>query len=93
LLAQRKTYYRSAIQFSQDKAQPTEALWPLITTWTEAVVSLPDHPELQPPWIKSITTLGFAGKDYQIKLAAFDSFLDMCETLILGETAEAETET
>jgi hypothetical protein len=91
LLAERKTYYLSAIQANTKNPQPIAWLWPLITTWTEAVVCLPDHPELQPPWIKALTTLGFAGKDYQAKLSAFDSFLEICETLILGETAEAET--
>ena len=90
LLAERKTYYLAAIQANLKESQPIAWLWPLITTWTEAVVSLPDHPELQTPWIKALTTLGFAGKDYQAKLLAFDSFLEMCETLILGETAAAE---
>jgi hypothetical protein len=72
-------------------SQTSSWLWPLITTWTEAVVSLPDHLQLQPPWIKALTVLGFAGKDYQIKLSAFDSFLEICETLILGETTETES--
>jgi hypothetical protein len=91
LLAERKNYFLAAILANMENPQSITWLWPLINTWTEALVSLPDHPELRPPWIKALTTLGFAGKDYQIKLSAFDSFLEMCETLILGETAEAET--
>jgi hypothetical protein len=90
LLADRKTYFLSVIKSKTENPQPISWLWPLITTWTEAIVSLPDQIELQPPWIKALTTLGFAGKDYQTKLSAFDSFLEMCETLIIGETSETE---
>ena len=91
LLFERKTYYRASIQANAEQSQATAWLWPLITTWTDAIVSLPDLIELQPPWIKALTTLGFAGKDYQTKLSAFDSFLEMCETLILGDTPESES--
>jgi hypothetical protein len=45
----------------------------------------PDQLQLQPAWKKALTTLGFAGKDYQIRLAAFDGYLDICESLIIGE--------
>jgi hypothetical protein len=54
---------------------------------------LPDQLQLQPAWKKAVTALGFAGKDYQIRLAAFDGFLDMCETLILGEQADSGSRT
>ena len=90
LLAERKVYYLAAIQANKDNSQQVAWLWPLITTWTEAVISLQEQPELQTPWIKALTTMGFAGKDYQAKLAAFDSFLDMCETLVLRAAGESE---
>jgi predicted nucleotidyltransferase len=87
LLAQQKTYYQAALEAILQSEKPADALWPLLTTWTEAVSAMPDQLQLQPSWKKAVTSLGFAGKDYQIRLAAFDGFLDMCETLVLGEQA------
>ena len=87
LLAQRKTYYQAPLEAILQSENPTDALWPLLTTWTEAVSAMPEQLQLQPAWKKAVTSLGFAGKDYQIRLAAFDGFLEMCETLVLGEQA------
>jgi hypothetical protein len=93
ILAQRKTYYQAALQTTLESARPADAIWPLLITWTEVITKLPDQHHLLPPWIKAITVLGFAGKDYQVRLAAFDSFLDTCETLIFGEPAGSELDT
>ena len=59
----------------------------MILTWTEIITTLPDRSDIRLPWIKALTTLGFAGKDYIIRLAAFDSFLEICETLVFGESS------
>ncbi len=85
LLAQRKIYYQSALEEILQSGKPADALWPLLTTWTEAISAMPDQHQLHPAWKKAVTALGFTGKDYQVRLAAFDGFLDMCETLVLGE--------
>ena len=85
ILAQKKTYYQTAIYTILKSNRPADSIWPLIITWTEAVTNLPNQPQLQPTWINAITILGFAGKDYQNRFAAFDIFLETCETLILGE--------
>jgi len=86
LLAQRKTYFQAALQAILQSEKPAYALWLLLTTWTAAVSALPENFKLQLNWKKALTALGFAGKDYQLRLAAFDSFLDTCETLILGDS-------
>ncbi|MCJ7718095.1 MAG: hypothetical protein MUO54_16460 [Anaerolineales bacterium] len=85
LLAQRITYYQAALESILGGDKPGDVLWPLLTTWTEAVASQPDQLQLQPTWKQALTTLGFAGKDYRVRLVAFDNYLDMCESLILGE--------
>jgi len=85
LLAQRKIYYQAALEEILQSGKPAAALWPLLTTWTEAISAMPDQHQLHPAWKKAVTALGFTGKDYQVRLAAFDGFLDMCETLVLGE--------
>jgi hypothetical protein len=60
-------------------------LWQLLVTWTEAVSLLPNDSESQLTWMKALTSLGFAGKDYQQRLAALDGYLELCEELVLGE--------
>jgi hypothetical protein len=89
LLAQRKTYFRSALITILQSDNPAQALWPLLSTWTDVITALPDNVTLQLNWKKTLTALGFAGKDYQLRLAAFDSFLETCETLIMGDADAA----
>ncbi len=86
LLAEREVYYKKALDDTLKSSKPTDALWPLLVTWTEIITTLPGRSDLQLPWIKALTILGFAGKDYLVRLAAFDSFLELCETLVLGES-------
>jgi hypothetical protein len=88
-MIEQETYFLAAIEKMLLQPDPTPGLWPLLNTWTEMVKYMPDQTALHPAWIKAITTLGFAGNDYQIRLAAFDSFLEMCESLIEEETTGA----
>jgi hypothetical protein len=81
-LVEQETYFLAALDNQLLSPRPLDALWPLLTTWTAMVSKQPDRNALQEPWIKALTTLGFAGRDYHIRLAAFDSFLEICETLI-----------
>ncbi len=87
LLPKREVYYKNALDDIIKRAKPAEALWPLLVTWTEIISALPDRTDIQLPWIKALTALGFAGKDYQVRLAAFDSFLELCESLALEDSA------
>ncbi len=86
LLIDREIYYKNALVEFIKNGKQANALWPLIVTWTEIISILPDRTDLQLPWIKALTTLGFAGKDYIVRLAAFDGFLELCESLILGDS-------
>lgn len=86
VLSAQKTYFFSALDDLIHSDTPTAGLWPLLNSWTEIIRLLPEKIQLQTAWIKAITALGFAGSDYQIRLAAFDSFLELCESLILIET-------
>jgi len=89
LLVDKKIYYRDAMVSMLKSEKPQDMLWPLINTWTEAISLLPENNKSQLAWIKALTTLGFAGKDCLVRLAALDNFLELCETLIIGETAES----
>ena len=86
ILVDQETYFLRAVEEIVQGENPKAGLWPLLNTWTGIITLLPDKTQLQVPWIKALTTLGFAGNDYQVRLAAFDSFLDLCETLIVKET-------
>jgi hypothetical protein len=87
-LVEKKIYYQAAMVSNLKSEKPQDMLWPLINTWTEAISLLPENNKIQLAWIKALTTLGFAGKDYMVRLEALDNFLEVCETLIIGETAE-----
>lgn len=87
LLTERDSYYKNALDDFIKRSKPAEALWPLLVTWTEIISNLPERTDIQLPWIKALTALGFAGKDYQVRLAAFDSFLELCESLALDDSA------
>jgi hypothetical protein len=87
LLVEREIYFKNALVDTVKRSKPADALWPLIVTWTKIISTLPERTDLQLPWIKALTTLGFAGKDYSVRLAAFDSFLELCESLVMGDSA------
>ena len=87
LLVEREIYFKKSLYTALKNSKPTDILWPLLVTWTEIITTLPNRTDLQLPWIKTLTTLGVAGKDYIVRLAAFDSFLEFCETLVLGDSA------
>jgi hypothetical protein len=89
ILADQEPYLLSAIdEYLQDETG-LAGLWPLLNSWTEIINLLPDNVQLQPPWIRAITSLGFAGSDYQVRLAALDGFLELCESLIAREIDSA----
>ncbi len=89
ILTEQEAYFRSALEEIIQTGPKSAGLWPLLNTWTEIITHLPDKVQHQTPWIGALTSLGFAGSDYQIRLEAFDSFLELCETLIKKETEGA----
>lgn len=72
-------YYLLAIKALLEGEHQTGALWPLFFTWTEAVSLLSQQGNLQRSWIQASTALGFAGKDYLLRLDLLDQFLDQAE--------------
>jgi hypothetical protein len=85
ILFDKKIYYQKAMESLLQSGRPQDMLWQLLVTWTEAVSLLPNDSESQLAWMKALTSLGFAGQDYQQRLAALDGFLELCEELVLGE--------
>ncbi len=77
----KKVYYQRAVVALLETQQPTDALWPLISTWTEAVDFLAGEIQLHRDWKQASTVLGFAGKDYLDRLSVFDRFLDRIDSV------------
>lgn len=86
LLAVQETYFLPALESFIENESRMAGLWPLLQTWTEIITTLPNQTQLHPPWMAALTTLGFAGSDYQVRLDAFDGFLELCEALVEKET-------
>lgn len=77
-------YYRRAFQAILQREQPHAVLWPLVRSWTEAALQLPENaPELD-AWRDAGEKLGLLGPAFEEKVAALDAYLDQIE-----ETLEA----
>jgi hypothetical protein len=86
ILVDKENYFYAAMEYMIQNEARSAGLWPLLNTWTEIIAQLPDQTQAQTAWISAITSLGFAGSDYQDRLAAFDGFLELCESLVMKET-------
>jgi hypothetical protein len=86
LLTEQETYFSAALDNMIQNEPARASLWPLLKTWTEIIFQLSDRTQVQATWIAALTKLGFAGSDYQVRLAVFDGFLDLCEALVQKET-------
>lgn len=85
ILVEQETYLSAALEELIQNESRAAGLWPLLNTWTEIITLLPEMAQLQTPWLSALTSLGFAGSDYQVRLSAFDGFLELCESLIVQE--------
>lgn len=76
ILADKQTYYQSAIQAFIDSERPHSALWPLLYTWTKAVAIPSKEQKENPAWKEACQELGLWGDLFTNRLAALDAFLD-----------------
>jgi hypothetical protein len=84
LHASRRAYYRRAFDALLVGGRPQEVLWPLLRTWTEAVLHLPEEAEERQNWYKHLDHLGLMGAGFHQRVVALDAYLDTVE-----ETLEA----
>jgi hypothetical protein len=76
---QRLNYYLKAFEAIIGSGKPQDVLWPLLRTWTHAVVPLPaGHPAVR-GWEEACLQLGLIGADFFERVDAFDAYLDMVE--------------
>ncbi|HVN53873.1 MAG TPA: hypothetical protein VMT46_06040 [Anaerolineaceae bacterium] len=72
-------YYERAIEALLSSDAPQTALWPLLNTWVHSLTLLADGSEHLNAWEMACAALGFAGKDFQDRLAGLDAYLDSIE--------------
>jgi hypothetical protein len=82
----RLNYYKKGFEAMLGGDQPAAMLWPLLTTWTNAAVALPEN-ETQ-AWQAACTTLGLSGKRFSEHVEGLDHYLDELD-ILLDEIAEA----
>jgi hypothetical protein len=75
-------YYRGAFDKIVGGENPHDVLWPLLRTWIDAVVTLPDESETRRQWEDEVRTLGLYGMDFRERVAALDAFLDMVDEVL-----------
>jgi hypothetical protein len=77
----RKQYYLGAMEALLDGENPQAAMWPLLRTWTDAVVLLGDSDEHLQAWVAACDQLDLLGGHFEQKLAGLDAYLDSVEDL------------
>jgi len=84
---ERYSYYQQAVAAYLEGPQFTAALWPLLLTWSDAIVTLqkekaPFAETHRQHWEKACQRLGLSGDDFEERLAALDAYLDTAEEVL-----------
>ncbi len=80
----RKPYYLRAMKAMMEEETPQAALWPLLRTWTDAIVLLGNKGEHLRVWTNACDQLDLLGNHFADKLAGLDAYLDTVEELFEG---------
>jgi hypothetical protein len=75
-------YYRSAIEEALAGEQPFACLWPLLSTWSEAISNLNQDEQTTTTWYTTMQQIGLVGERFFEKLDALDAYLDLMEETI-----------
>jgi hypothetical protein len=82
----RLNYYKKSFEAMLGGDDPTVLLWPLLNTWTNAAVALPED-EIQ-HWQAACDTLGLIGERFVERVEGLDQYLDELD-ILLEEIAQA----
>ena len=82
----RLNYYKKCFEAMLGGDDPRVMLWPLLTTWTNAALVLPED-ETQ-IWKAACTALGLVGERFVERVEGLDQYLDELD-ILLDEIAEA----
>jgi len=79
---QRLPYYERAIDAIAGSGNPTDALWMLWHTWTDAIRILPPGAPQHAAWEKAGEQLSILGRSFIDKVKGLDAYLDQVEELL-----------
>ena len=82
----RLNYYKKCFEAMLGGDNPTVILWPLLNTWTNAAVVLPE--EESQAWQAACDILGLSGERFVERVEGLDHYLDELD-ILLDEIAEA----
>jgi len=85
----RHLYYLRAFEAILGMEEPRAVLWPLLNTWTQAMLVLPPDAPQQDAWRSAFQYLGLAGPEYTERLAALDAYLDLVEETLADWARES----
>lgn len=77
-------YYSTAFQALLGAGQAEAILWPLLQTWTGAVLRCPAGSKEQNAWRQVFSRLGLAGLPFTGRIEALDAFLDVVDETLEG---------
>jgi hypothetical protein len=75
----RLNYYQRAFEAILGSEQPLAAIWPLVTTWTQAARQLNPGSPGYTGWQDAFRTLGLLGDAFYERISALDAYLDQVE--------------
>lgn len=78
----RRKYYQNAIQILLESSQPVNALWLLLTSWTNVIRVLNDGSQGYKEWEDAMTSLELVGKGVELRIQALDLYLDQVEEIL-----------
>ena len=81
----RRDYYLNAFQVLAEMGEAKAILWPMITTWEQALHALSQHENLeqhQSEWMRLLDDLGLSAERRSARLDDLEHYLDRNEALI-----------
>ena len=78
----RFNYYMKAFETLLESERPENVLWPLLRTWTTAVLDLTDSDPTTQDWKDACSQLGLLGDGFGERIMALDAFLEQIEETI-----------
>ena len=82
LHSSRIRYYKNAFDAILETEQPEAILYPLLNTWTQAILCIQGATERQNQYRSVLTQLGLMGDGFTERIQALDAYLDAVEETI-----------
>jgi hypothetical protein len=78
----RQAYYVQGIRALANGDDPTLTVWPMLRTWLDVHLALPETSSRSEAWGSFLAALGLTEETSEIKTEALDAYLDSLEVLI-----------